>query len=107
VLDVVAVSDEPGGEVAEAQEYLRLVPGTEQRRVLLEGVVRRGRGAVEALDVVAFQVDVDGMPPAAAPILQDPSFRCSLPDPRIDTILVVESSVHLPRALAADELELA
>src|SRR5438270_9072084 len=105
VLDVVAVADEAGAEVAELHEHLRLVAWTEQGGVVLEGVLRRRGAAVEPLYLMRLEVEVDGVPPAAAAVLQDPAFGGASADGRIDAVLVVEAPVHLPGAFTADELE--
>ena len=105
--------------VVVAVEHKRSVKGAELhedlgRRVVLELAMialelERGfrRLAVDPDHLVRFDVNVDGVPPAAAAVAEDPFFDRALADLRVAAVGGVELAVDLPGAVGAVEVEVA
>ena len=92
-------------ESAESHQQFNNAVSGQVGHVVLEGKGRRRRSSVVADDLVRFEMNVDGVPPATAAVAADPAFDGSQSGGRIGQMRVVELLVDLPCAVTAMEVE--
>ena len=99
------MEDERALEGSKLHEDLDFTARAQQRRIVLEAVFQWRKLTIDALKLVRFEVNVDGVPPSAPWILQNPAFCGTDRRRRVGKTGIEESLVDLPGPLAPHELE--